>query len=297
MNAQFIYFQFKKEIWEYKKAIIWAPVFITVIMVLAFCFLSKNYQLSRIVELLTMIQQHVTQSPNVKGSLIGPQLGVFIPFIILAVIIQFHYLTSCLFDERRDLSVHFWRSLPVSDGVSIMVKLLTGALVIPGVFVLLVSAMMVLLLIVAFITCIILSVGFEQHFWDAWLWASSDMLMNFPIIWFNILLYSLWLFPFYAWCMFSSMLAKKSPVLWAVMPITCVVLIELAVSNYFGFNSKFLSDIVLDYLNVNNHLSLASNSTSFILPSIFAVKATLIATAIGCGLLYLTYWIRTNRSE
>lgn len=292
---------FRKEIWEFKKTLFWAPFIIAVFMILApilQLLIIQDYQLSRLFENLTDGNNLV----NVKGFarfFLGTVMSVFFPFIIASLVIQLNYFTSCLFDERRDLSVYFWRSLPVSDALTVGVKLITGALVVPAVFMLAATSVVIVFLLVAFIFCCVLSLGYDISLWE--LWSSAEILGNLIAIWLHLFPYALWMFPVFAWLMLASMFANKAPFLWAVLPVAALLLVESFVAKYWQLDGRFLLDTLREYFTFGqtilpSHMS-AGESPKFLLFSVLSTKFSLVATLLGIGLLYLTYWLRVNKSD
>src|SRR6202000_960981 len=55
-------------------------------------------------------------------------------FYGLATIYVSWYLLDCLYADRRDKSVLFWKSLPISDAATVLSKLAIAFLVIPLVY-------------------------------------------------------------------------------------------------------------------------------------------------------------------
>lgn len=58
-------------------------------------------------------------------------------FFLLGQMVAFGYLLSALYEERKDRSILFWKSLPVSDFQVVLSKALMGLMVIPGLYFLL----------------------------------------------------------------------------------------------------------------------------------------------------------------
>jgi ABC-2 type transport system permease protein len=207
---------FRKEIWEFKKTLFWVPLLIAIFMVAApllKLILMEDYQSSKWLDIIT----NVENIHNVEGFtriFLSAVMGMFVPFIMVSLIIQLYYFTTCLFDERRDLSVYFWRSLPVSDVLSVGVKLITGALVVPTIFMLAATCVVFVFLLFALIACTVLSLGYDVSLWG--LWGSADIISNLTSIWLNLFPYALWMFPVFAWLMLASMFANKAPFLWAI---------------------------------------------------------------------------------
>ncbi|MDR2012844.1 MAG: hypothetical protein LBQ20_07370 [Rhodanobacter sp.] len=132
--------------------------------------------------------------------------------------VSFFYLLGSLYDDRRDRSVLFWKSLPISDTATVASKALTAMLVIPS-FALAIST----LAYIAFVALIVLWAG--MHGLSA-LPAVADA---HPLAMFSHLLLmlpigALWTLPTVGWLMFWSAYARSKPFMWAVLlPIIAVI--------------------------------------------------------------------------
>ena len=301
MNLSLLTMSVKKELWEFNKLLFWVPIIIMIMMVAApllQLMIIEDYQWNGIIDGLTRLQnQEVTQElARVSFAAIS---GLFMPFMMVALLIQLYYFLVCLFDERRDMSIYFWRSMPVSDATAISTKLLTGALVIPGIFMLAATVTLVLALVLAFIGCIALSVGYDISIWHVW--GSLELFTNVSLVWLSLIPFVLWLFPLFAWLMLMSMFANKAPFLWALLPIIILVLVEAFVVHYFDLNSSFFIQILTDYFGINedtlqNNFNHEANMR--LMPiKVLMSKISVVAIAVGAGLMYLTYWLRVNRSH
>jgi ABC-2 type transport system permease protein len=301
MNLSLLTMSVKKELWEFNKLLFWVPIIIIAMMVAApllQLMIIEDYQWNGIIDGLTRLQnQEVTQElARVSFAAIS---GLFMPFMMVALLIQLYYFLVCLFDERRDMSIYFWRSMPVSDATAISTKLLTGALVIPGIFMLAATVTLLLALVLAFIGCIALSVGYDISIWHVW--GSLELFTNVSLVWLSLIPFVLWLFPLFAWLMLMSMFANKAPFLWALLPIIILVLVEAFVVHYFDLNSSFFIQILTDYFGINedtlqNNFNHEANMR--LMPiKVLMSKISVVAIAVGAGLMYLTYWLRVNRSH
>jgi ABC-2 type transport system permease protein len=146
-------------------------------------------------------------------------------------IVLFFYLLDSLLSERKDRSILFWKSLPVSDAQVVISKLLTAAVVTP-VFVLLVSSLLQVLFAgvwsVRFSGTVL---GDALMAWDAGVWlkiqASFLLFLASGILWF---------LPIIAYLMVVSVWARRNAFLWAVLPPVAILAIEgmILQSNHFG---------------------------------------------------------------
>ena len=146
-------------------------------------------------------------------------------------IVLFFYLLDSLLNERKDRSILFWKSLPVSDAQVVFSKLLTAAVVTP-VFVLLVSSL--LQVVFAGVWSARFSgtvLGDALMAWDGGVWLQIQGS-------FLLLLVSgiLWYLPLMAYLMIVSVWARRNAFLWAVLPPVAILAIEgmILQSNHFG---------------------------------------------------------------
>ncbi|MGB1261835.1 MAG: hypothetical protein ACPG52_02900 [Cognaticolwellia sp.] len=300
MNISLLTMNIKKELWEFNKLLFWVPIIILTMMVVApllQLMLIEDYQWNGIINQLSHVQ-HQPITGDLSHVAFAAISALFLPFMMVALLVQLYYFLTCLFDERRDLSVYFWRSMPVSDATTIAVKLFTGALIIPAIFMLAATAAMLMAGLLGFIGCIVLSVSYELSFWHVW--GTLDIFSNIALIWLSLIPFVLWLFPLYAWLMLMSMFANKAPFLWAILPIITLILVEAFLVNYFNLSSSFFASTLSDYFvihvdHVDGHVK--ENINNLLPIKLLMSKVNIVAIALGVGLMYVTYWLRVNRNE
>jgi ABC-2 type transport system permease protein len=301
MNSSQIITSVRKEIWEFKKTLFWVPliiaVFILVAPLLKLIFLEKH-EVAILLDSITNVD-NLAHIEGFTRFFLATVTGVFVPFIMASLIIQLYYFITCLFDERRDLSIYFWRSLPVSDVLSVGVKLVTGALVLPAIFMLAATFVVCVFLLLALIACTVLSLGYDVSLWG--FWGSADIISNLTSIWLNLIPYALWMFPVFAWLMLASMFANKAPFLWAILPIASILLLESFVASYLGLDRHIFFNALREYFAFGQGLFPSNVSDTepqqFVLFSALLSKISLPATLVGIGFMYITYWLRVNRSH
>lgn len=296
---------FKKELWEYKGTLLWMPV-IMVSIILALVLLEaifiNDYQAERLTLLMSTMVEPQTKSFVSQSSFVFAN-AVFGVFLLFGLFVQLRYFISCLFDERRDLSIYFWRSMPVPDALVIAVKFTTGALIIPLVFML--AALVTLVLGLVILVVVGLIIGMNV---DGSLWTFVSELSIFSAsagIWLGILPNILWLFPVYAWLMLASMFASRAPFLWATLPIVFVILVETFLVSIGVNNSLFFVDMLASYfgfdaatstidVSINN---VDMSGASLFYAQVMIEKVSIYGLLVGAGLMYLTYWLRVNRAH
>jgi len=304
MSMQIITTSIKRELWEFSNILKWVPMVTAALVILMpiLIFMESSHTFSDVFQGLTKFPDNFVTPDYVEmvpKLFFVTTLSLFAPFVAVAVIIQLYYFTVCLFDERRDMSVMFWRSLPVSDVITIIAKLITGALVIPAVFLGAATATLLIFLILGFVICIILSVGYDTSLWA--LWIDSDILSGLGLIWLHLLPFAVWMLPLFTWLMLASMFAKKAPFLWAILPVAVILLVEGFVVHYFHLSQPFIGSLLLDYFSISKEFVLSiqgQDSFSRTVPlQALMSKLDIASIAAGMVLLYGTYWLRVNKGE
>ncbi len=120
------------------------------------------------------------------------------------------YLLDCLHADRRDGSILFWKSLPISDAEIVLSKLAMGLLVIPLVYF---AASDLTTLLIAFIVSIRASSWIGNSLWQADTWLQLQALWLYLIATIAI-----WFLPVAGWLMLVSTWAKRALALWSLLP-------------------------------------------------------------------------------
>ncbi|HWG70019.1 MAG TPA: hypothetical protein VN692_11435 [Steroidobacteraceae bacterium] len=128
------------------------------------------------------------------------------------------YLLDCLYADRKDRSVLFWKSLPISDATTVLSKLATALLVIPVVYF---AAADLTSLLMAFIISVRARSSLAGAFWHADLW------LQLQALWVYLIAASaIWYLPLCAYLLVISAWAKRAVMLWSLLPPFALVLAE-----------------------------------------------------------------------
>lgn len=133
------------------------------------------------------------------------------PMLVLGFVVFFYCLGS-LYDERKDRSILFWKSLPLSDRDTVLSKLVSALVVAP--------ALAVAVGIVCMIAFMLLLSGFVLlHNGNpiTLLWSPGSLLANVGIALASLPIYALWALPSAGWLLLCSAWARSKPFLWAIM--------------------------------------------------------------------------------
>jgi ABC-2 type transport system permease protein len=155
-------------------------------------------------------------------------LWVSLIYLVAAVVVTF-YVLDTLYTERKDRSILFWKSLPVSDGLTVLSKFLVAVIVVPlGVFVLAIASHMVAF---AIWKMRVAAGGMpDMVAWDAMAWLRGE-----TVILLCLILSSLWYAPVVAAGLLVSAWVRRNPVLWATLP-----LLFLPIFEYVFFRTSYL---------------------------------------------------------
>jgi ABC-2 type transport system permease protein len=220
MNA-FVWLM-KREYWENKGSMVWLPiwagvgalvVFISAVVV-ALAFKSHFEAIVPVGLWLKAAALGLPPEELQKGGFIlNAILGGFASiFQIILFIVLFFYLIGSLYDDRKDRSVLFWKSLPISDLQTVASKLVTAAFVAPLIAFAVTVVVHIGILIVLSLAALGLGVDPIKLIWvpaapfDAW----SKMLAMIPLT-------ALWGLPTYGWLMLCSGFARSRPFGWALL--------------------------------------------------------------------------------
>ena len=134
------------------------------------------------------------------------------------------YLAGSLYDDRKDHSVLFWKSMPVSDTETVVAKLLVALFVAPAIAIAAIFVAQVLFFVIA--TFLAWSAGVSA--WST-LWAPSGLLTGLVLLVSGYILQAFWALPVYAWLLAVSAFASRAPLLWAGLGPLLVYILERVV--------------------------------------------------------------------
>ncbi len=220
----------KREYWENRGGFFWAPVIASAISLLlaVFAIVAGLFAVRRAanngelhvngvnvnglnVEMLTaqMSPKDMVQWAN--GMDFTLLISSVWPFLVLGFV-AFFYCLGALYDDRRDRSVLFWKSMPVSDTQTVLSKVFSALIVAP-VFAALIG-IVTLFVFAAVISLVLLAHGGSPM---ALIWGPASPLTIAAGILCWIPVYALWALPTAGWLLMCSAWAKTKPFLWAVM--------------------------------------------------------------------------------
>lgn len=215
----------KREFWENRGGFLWAP-FVVIGLFVVFTFMGiltgeahvdgndfrvMNVPLAQLVnglkpEQLVQVAQGINMGLSMMALVVQVVLGI----------VLFFYLIATLYDDRRDRSILFWKSMPVSDIQTVGSKLFSAAFVAPLIAWVagIVFHLIMLLMISGWLSFhgvngfkLLWSPGISEHVHPLRMWIC--MLAAIPVN-------ALWAVPTYGWLLLVSSWARSKPFIWAV---------------------------------------------------------------------------------
>jgi ABC-2 type transport system permease protein len=150
--------------------------------------------------------------------------------LLTALIAVIFYCLDALYGERRDRSILFWKSLPVSDLTTVLAKASIPLVVVPLVVFAIAVAVQLTMLLLS-VAALLMSGGSV-----ATLWRQLPLFQLQAVLLYSLAVITLWYAPIYAWLLLVSAWARRTTFLWAVLPPLAIALVELIAfrTSYFG---------------------------------------------------------------
>jgi ABC-2 type transport system permease protein len=311
----------KREYWEHKGGFFWAPMVISGIITLftigsliiasvigknSGMYFGGNSDMS-----IQVALTKVTEPDKIEfaqGLANGyPLIGM--PIIIAMVFVVFFYCLSALFDDRKDRSILFWKSLPISDKDTVISKVITATLVAP-----IIASIAVLTLSLFNLFVFMIIVAFHGLNLFGYVLGDADFYLTAVKFLSMIPIYALWALPTIAYLLFVSSWAKTKPFLWAVgVPVLGGVIISwmnammgfgLDMSSFWKFISLrwFGSIVPGTWFASSNGAHLSDNGRGFseLLMQSYQQLGHIniwIGLVIGVALIYAAIQMRRYRDE
>lgn len=225
----------KREIWEHRSIYV-TPMAISVIVslgVLTMLMFASGFAAE--LDIAIFGAQNIAGDAERGAALTGFFLGTSWIFIIALMILTIFYCLDSLYAERKDKSILFWRSLPVTDAETVLSKLLTAIFVIP-------TAAVLGIIATHLVNLIVTSIWVSMKGADAGLliWGSVALFDNWAAAFIVVIASGIWMSPFIGWFLLVSAYAKRSPLLIAFMPLILIGLLEQII-----FRSHVFAETVL----------------------------------------------------
>ena len=305
-------FLLKREFWEHKGIFLYFPLVISAVVIALFLLsallrinVSSDMHVNgerqdHNIELQTdgrplqdiyldQLQNLARQDTWEKEQGLGRLLtGVSAPVRGVLWFVIFYYLLGCLYEDRKDRSVLFWKSMPVSDSMTVLSKLAAAAIIAPAIAFVFIVATQVAVLVIASV----LSISADVAVWTT-LWSPARLHSYWPLLLATLALQTFWSLPVYAFAMLVSCYARSVPLVWMLAVPAVIALAEGMLLQGDRFSDFFLTHLAplsigSDPDNMRDWSDLLEISFSFNMG---------LGLLIGVPLLFVTIRLRGRSDE
>jgi ABC-2 type transport system permease protein len=227
------YWSVRRELWE-NRAIYLAPFIVAGVVLLGFLLSLRG--VPHAARVLSGPKPGEGASPAEVAAYGKQMFALMVPvfasgaILIASLVVGVFYSLASLHAERRDRSVLFWKSLPVSDRTTVLSKAFVPLVVLPPVVFLTMLATQIVTL--GGVTLVIVANGLDPMVLWSRIPTPATMIGALA---YGLVVLSLWYAPIVGWLMLVSAWAKRMTFLWAVAPPLVLCLFEL-----MAFHTKYV---------------------------------------------------------
>lgn len=255
-----------REYWENKGAFRTTPlviggIYIVFLLMSIFTTAHFDNELYTFREAVRLLAEQPVEFRAAHAEEVMLATSVF--FTIVLAFVVFFYLLGALYDDRKDRSILFWKSLPASDALTVVSKLLTAMVLAPLIFWVVFILTQIVMAIIA--SLMVLSVG--ENPWTLFLSVANPLEAWFMLL-VSYLASSIWFLPMYGWLLLVSAFAPRIPLLFAVLPPVVFAILQIWIdflrtftldSSLFGLIGEWVanSPTILSIHSEDDRLALA----------------------------------------
>jgi ABC-2 type transport system permease protein len=222
-GARTLYWSVRRELWE-NPSIYVAPLAAAAVFMLGFSISTIGLpHRMRTLAALDPAKQH--------AAVVMPYSVVATLIILTSYLVGAFYCVDALHGERRDRSILFWKSLPVSDLTTVLSKACIPLVVLPLVAFAISLAMQLAMLLSSTVVLLASGVG------AATLWTRLPLFQMTLVMTYGLTVHALWHAPIYGWLLLVSAWARRATLLWAVLPLLAIGVFERIVFRTSHFAS------------------------------------------------------------
>ena len=207
-----LYWSVWRELWE-NRSIYIAPLIVAAVQVFGFAISTIGLaERRRAVLLLDPAKQRAAIEQPYD---IAAMMMIFTVFIV-----GVFYCLDALHGERRDRSILFWKSLPVSDLTTVLSKAIIPLAVLPLIAFAITVCVQLIMLLMSSANLLVHGVS------PATTWAHFPVFQNWLVLLYGLIAIALWHAPIYGWLLLVSGWARRATFLWAVLPFIVIQIFE-----------------------------------------------------------------------
>jgi len=223
------YWSVWRELWE-NRSIYIAPSIVAVIILFG-SFVSSFHLPERRQNALLL------EPARQRAAIELPYDIVAMMLIFTAFIVGVFYCLDALHGERRDRSILFWKSLPVSDLTTVLSKVTVPLVVLPLLSFAIVIVTQFIMLLIS--TAVLLPRGLA-----ATTWTNFNLFQQSLILLYGLVAIALWHAPIYGWALLVSGWVRRATFLWAILPLVAISFFEKITFNTSHFASMLKERVI-----------------------------------------------------
>jgi ABC-2 type transport system permease protein len=180
-----------------------------------------------------------------RAALAGILIGNTTVFLMAMWFLTVFYCLDALYADRKDKSILFWRSLPITDAETVVSKLITAFIAIP-------LATMAAVIVSHLLNLTVLSVWLATAGVNPFrmIWGVVPLFDTWAAVFAVLLAVPIWVAPLLGWFLFISAWAKRGPFLRAVLPIAILPILEYIVFKSWTLGAAILNRLRLDTMPI-----------------------------------------------
>ncbi len=216
------YWSVRRELWE-NRSIYMAPLIAAGVVLFGFAISAIGMpDRRRATLLLDLVQQ--------RARIEIPYDVVAMMLMLTAFLVGVFYCLDALHGERRDRSILFWKSLPVSDLTTVLAKAIIPLVVLPLLTFAIIEATHFTTMLIS--TAVLLPSGLGSTTWTILPFFQMSVILIYGLV-----TMALWQAPLFGWLLLVSGWARRATFLWAVLPWLAVCAVEKIAFNtsHFAF--------------------------------------------------------------
>jgi ABC-2 type transport system permease protein len=231
-------------------------------------------------------------------------LAIFGMISVFMTVVVFFYLIDCLYTERKDRSILFWKSLPVSDTDVVLSKLAVAVIVVPLGVIVLTALLQCLLYVIVWMRLHGSVIGEVMPDWSFGAWLRSQAI-TLGVTLGGVL----WYAPIAAYLLLLSTWAKNKVFLWAVLPPIALPVLEkvfLGTVHVTEFLGRRFAGYIDEMRVASNVFETGKGSpvpkvtdvyNAFDLSNLFMSTELWLGVATAAALIFITIRIRRFRDD
>lgn len=218
------------------------------------------------------LQEKIQEGLDEKFENLNPILNLVHSLMLLVLfLVSITYLLSSLYTDRKDHSILFWRSMPLSEWEEVLSKLAMALIIVPAVFIL--ASIVVQLAYVSIAMLMVWRMDMDPFGLILGNLEFGSLFFGQIAGW---LLTVLWISPLYSWLLLASAAAKRSPFFLSVAPVFGIIFIEEV---FLG--SEYFANAIERHIP---HYTEGEGSVGFFIDN--PLWATVDYVSIALGLLF-----------